>query len=306
MSRYWVMAPVQSKPAELFDKVWQFDLAQNVISIGWDQLGDVTAMTIDELGEAVATTFPDKPSQTKGLITNMIWAFYHEIRPGDYIVARRGRKTLASVGEVTGTATYDPGKNPYIHHPGFIDVDWQTEPRNKVFPSIVFPMHTLAEIPEEQYQSIVEGSEPPIDPPDIGPEVENTSEFVLERYLEDFIVSNFDTIFKGRLSVFVDSEGNEGQQYETDIGFIDVLAIEEDSNTFVVIELKKGRSSDRVVGQVLRYMGWVRRNLCTKGKNVRGLVICRDHDPKLTYALEMTNNIDVRYYSVSFALKESP
>jgi len=74
------MAPVESKPSDLFDNVWQFDLAQNVISIGWKQLGDVTAMTRDELAEAVARTYPDKPSQTKGLYTNMLWAFYHELQ----------------------------------------------------------------------------------------------------------------------------------------------------------------------------------------------------------------------------------
>lgn len=54
MPRYWVMASVESKPADLFDKVRQFDLAQNLISIGWKQLGDVTAMTGNELAEAVA------------------------------------------------------------------------------------------------------------------------------------------------------------------------------------------------------------------------------------------------------------
>jgi hypothetical protein len=53
-------------------------------------------------------------------------------------------------------------------------------------------------------------------------------------------------------------------------------------------------------------MGWVKKNLCTHGQSVKGLVICRDYDPKLTYALEMTNNIDVRYYSVSFKLTEAP
>jgi hypothetical protein len=50
----------------------------------------------------------------------------------------------------------------------------------------------------------------------------------------------------------------------------------------VVIELKKGRPSDQVVGQVLRYMGWVKKHLCTNGQAVKGLVICRDHDPKST------------------------
>ena len=33
MPRYWLIAPVRAQPPELFDKVWQFDLANNVISI---------------------------------------------------------------------------------------------------------------------------------------------------------------------------------------------------------------------------------------------------------------------------------
>ena len=306
MPRYWVMAPVESKPADLFDKVWQLDLAQNVISIGWKELGDVSSMTRDELAEMVAKTYPDKPSQTKGLYTNMLWTFYHEMLPGDYVIARRGRKTLAGIGKIIGPAVFSPSRNQLVEHSGIIDVTWQAEPRYKSFPSIVFPMHTLAEFSEEQFRSVVEGSGPPIAPSEAESEVEDPGEFVLEKYLEDFIVSNFDTIFKGRLHIFEDSKGNDGQQYATDIGPIDILAIEEKAKAFVVIELKKGRPSDRVVGQILRYMGWVKRNLCENGQTVKGLVICRDHDPKLTYALEMTHNIDVRYYSVSFKLKENP
>ena len=118
-------------------------------------------------------------------------------------------------------------------------------------------MHTLAEFSGEQFRSIVEGSGPPIAPPGDEPEVEDPSEFVLEKYLEDFIVSNFATIFKGHLRIFEDAEGNDGQQYATDIGPIDILAVDAQSKALVVIELKKGRPSDRVVGQILRYMGWV-------------------------------------------------
>ncbi|MDI6768951.1 MAG: endonuclease NucS [Anaerolineales bacterium] len=130
--------------------------------------------------------------------------------------------------------------------------------------------------------------------------------FVLEKYLEDFIASNFHAIFKGELEIYEDAEGNDGQQYSTEIGTIDILSIEPRSNSFVVIELKKGRPSDQVVGQILRYMGWVKQNLCKSGQGVKGLVVCRDPDPKLSYALEMTNNIDVRYYSISFKLREVP
>lgn len=306
MPRYWVIAPVESKPPELFDKVWQFDLVNNLISIGWKQLGDVSKMSREELSEAVASTYPGKPPATKGLYANMIWAFYHEIGPGDFVIARRGRKTLAAVGKVSQSASYAPGKNPAHGHPNFLGVVWQDQPRDKVFPSVVFPMHTLAELSEEQFHSLLEGSGGQLVPPEAPEAIEDPNAFVLEKYLEDFIVNNFDTIFKGELKIYEDAEGNDGQQYATDIGPIDILAVEPKSKSFVVIELKKGRPSDQVIGQVLRYMGWVKKNLCTNGQAVKGLVICRDPDPKLSYALEMTNNIDVRYYSVSFKLREAP
>jgi restriction system protein len=305
MSRYWVIAPFESKPSEVFDKVWQFDIANDFISIGWNELGDVSQMSREELFEAVTSTYPKKPQQTKGLYANMIWAFYHEISPGDFVIARRGRKILAAVGKVSESALYSPQKSPAHDHSSFLKVSWQEQPRGKTFPGVVFPMHTLTEISEEQFRNFVEASGQPAlveDPAS----VEDPNEFVLEKYLEDFIVSNFDTIFKGQLKIYEDAEGNDGQQYSTDIGPIDILAVETKSKSFVVIELKKGRPSDQVVGQILRYMGWVKKNLCTNGQSVKGLIICREPDPKLSYALEMTINIDVRYYNVSFKLSETP
>jgi len=310
MPRYWVIAPFQSNNPELFDKVWQFDLTNGVISIGWGRLGDISKISRDELADAVAAGCPDSPPQTKGLIANMLWAFYHEIAPDDFVIARRGQKTLAAVGTVTGSATYSPGRNPLLAaperlHPNFLQIQWQGAPRDKIFPTIVFPRHTLTELSKDKYDSLVEGSGPLPEDSDASEAVENRGEFVLEKYLEDFIVSNFDTIFKGELKIYEDTEENEGQQYATDIGPIDILATEPRSKTFIVIELKKGRPSDQVVGQTLRYMGWIKMNLCTNGQAVKGLIICHDPDPRLSYALEMAKDIDVRYYSVSFKLHDT-
>ena len=305
MPRYWVIAPVESKPPELFDRVWDFDLANNCISIGWNNLGDFSKLSKDALAAKIAKAFPEKPAQTKSLITNMNWSFFHEIAPGDIIIARRGRKILAAVGQVTSRATYSPGKSPVHTDSHFIQVDWQNSPRNKAFDTVVFPMHTLAEFTEDQYRAVVsEKPEPPI--PGEPDAVTDRTEFVLEKYLEEFIVSNFDAIFKRQLELYTDSEGNVGQQYTTEIGPIDILAFEPKTKTFVVLELKKGRPSDQVVGQVLRYMGWVKQNRCTKGQSVRGVVICRDRDTKLLYALAMVNNVEVKYFQVSFELRDTP
>ena len=231
MPRYWVIAPVEAKSPDL-DKVWQFDIANNLISIGWSELGDIAKMSREALSNAVVAAFPDKPPPTKGLIVNMLWAFYHEIGPGDFVIARRGRKTLAAVGKVVRTGFYAPGKNPFLappdySHRNFLEVEWQAQPRDKVFPTLVFPMHTLIEHfggsvsqtpgrPEYQQLYI---PEPPT-------EAIDQNAFVLEKYLEEFIVSNFETIFKGKRHIYEDAEGADGQQYTTDIGLIDILAVE--------------------------------------------------------------------------------
>jgi predicted Mrr-cat superfamily restriction endonuclease len=117
MPRHWIIAPVESDPADVFNRVWDFDRANGMITIGWGELGDVSKMSRQELLEAVTNSDPKKPPQTRALIANMLWAFHHEIGVGDFIIARRGRKVLAGVGEVSKPASYSPGINPYIDHP---------------------------------------------------------------------------------------------------------------------------------------------------------------------------------------------
>ncbi|MBU0527944.1 EVE domain-containing protein [Candidatus Micrarchaeota archaeon] len=132
--------------------------------------------------------------------------------------------------------------------------------------------------------------------------IEDKGLFVLEKYLQDFIVSNWDNIdFGQKLRIYQDDDGNPGPQYTTDVGYIDILAIDE-KNNFVVIELKKGRESDKVVGQLLRYIGWVKKNLATKDQGVQGIIICKDLDEKLEYAVSAVSNISIKRYSMSFKL----
>ena len=93
-----------------------------------------------------------------------------------------------------------------------------------------------------------------------------------------------------------------GQQFPSDTGPIDILAISKDQNTLLVVELKRGRASDVVVGQIQRYMGYVKEELAEAQQEVRGIIIALEDDLKLTRALSVTNNIDFYRYSVSFKL----
>lgn len=297
MTRYWVIAPYNAERIEIWETVWQYDLANNTIAIGWNQLGDISRYNEQQLKGAIEDTYADKLPASKTNLFNTMWRFYNEIAKGDIVIARRGLKQIAAVGTVMQTAYYDPekgrervGEATDHFYANFIGVQWHDQPRDYQFGNIVFSMQTMYEISEEKYNDL----KPPNG-------TDEQAEFILEKYLEEFIVSNFDRIFKGRLAPFTDDKGGP-QQYSTEIGNIDILAREPNTDSFVVIELKKGRPSDKVIGQILRYMGWVKENLCTGNQQVKGIIICKEADAKLEYALKMMNNIELKRYRVDFEL----
>lgn len=130
-----------------------------------------------------------------------------------------------------------------------------------------------------------------------------------ESLLEDFLVSNwrpakfFGTEFSD-LEILKDAGGEIiGQQYDTKgIGIIDLLCIDRKTGEYCVLELKRGsESSDDVVGQLTRYMGWVKANL-GKGKNVKGIIVGGGFDEKLRYAVSIIPNTHIAIYEMHFNL----
>jgi restriction system protein len=133
--------------------------------------------------------------------------------------------------------------------------------------------------------------------------IEDASTFALEKHLEDFLVANWAQTDLGRAYDIYTEEGELiGQQYPSDTGPIDILAISKDRQTLLVVELKRGRASDVVVGQIQRYMGYVLAELATEEQIVRGAIIALEDDLKLRRALSVTTNIDFYRYQVSFKL----
>jgi restriction system protein len=135
------------------------------------------------------------------------------------------------------------------------------------------------------------------------PDVEDVSVFALEMHLEDFLVKNWGTTILGKThNLYVVEGESTGQQFPTDTGPIDILAISKDGSELLVVELKRGRASDRVVGQIQRYMGYVAMEMAEEGQTVRGVIIALEDDLRLKRALSVAPNIDFYRYQVSFSL----
>jgi len=128
--------------------------------------------------------------------------------------------------------------------------------------------------------------------------------FGLESHLEDFLIDNWDkTIFGKEYSLIYDEGDLYSQQYQTEVGPIDILALSKDKNEYLIIELKKGKPSDYVVGQILRYMSWIKKNLA-QDKSVKGCVVVLEADDKLKYSLMNQQNIVLYTYKVDFHLSK--
>lgn len=129
--------------------------------------------------------------------------------------------------------------------------------------------------------------------------------FALEHHLRDFLAENLHTIRVNgrRVRLFVDATGRDGVEYPTDIGVIDLLALDEDDG-FVVFELKRASVADRAVGQLARYMGWVKHTI-GRDKAVRGVVVARSIDNRLRFAASVIPEIHLFEYTVEFLLHEA-
>lgn len=143
------------------------------------------------------------------------------------------------------------------------------------------------------------------EPDEAASEADRSPAFSLEYQLRDFIASNLSNIdFNGRrLSLYVDPSGRDGVEYPSAVGPIDILAVDEESS-FFVFELKRANSPDRALGQLARYMGWVKETI-GKGKGVYGAIIAKTVSDNLKYATTVMPNVSLFEYEVAFSRRRS-
>ena len=129
--------------------------------------------------------------------------------------------------------------------------------------------------------------------------------FALEYQLRDFLSQNLDSVkVRGsHLKLFVDPTGRDGVEFQTPVGAIDILAVD-NSGAFFVFELKRARSPDHAIGQLARYMGWLKQTLARETE-VHGVIVAKEIGPKLRYAASVIPNVNLLEYQIEFTLREA-
>jgi restriction system protein len=247
---------------------------------------------------------PGKTKISAGLACGALWTVAKGMRMADIVLCPDGTGAYR-VGEIAGEYQYAPGQ--VLPHRR--SVRWLSRPIDRAAMSDTLrnssgSIGTVSDVSHhrEEIERLIAGASPPTIV-STDPTVEDPAAFALERHLEDFLVQNWAQTELGKEYDIFEEEGEKvGQQYETDTGPIDVLAIRKDKKELLVLELKKGRASDVVVGQLLRYMGYALQELAEQGQTVRGVIIALEDDPRLRRALAATSNIAFYRYQISFKL----
>lgn len=300
---YWVISMVADD-----ENYAQRAAAGGFVALGWREVNldlspflnlektDFVEKTIDVFSKA----YPDRTKASLASAMSQLYRFLNVIQPGDIIFLRDTENGVFHVGRVESAYIYKQEGyegTPFQHARV---VTWlRTIERTKFsqpFLNAAGSALTLFSISDrfEEIESVMGGD---------SEEARDLEEFGMEAHLEDFIVDNWSKLAEFKNYQIYKEDGVEtGKQYTTQIGRIDILARSLDGKEWLVIELKKGKTSDDVVGQTLRYIGWIQKNEAGKDETVRGLIIAGKEDEKLMYALHTLQNVGFMTYSVQFNL----
>ena len=143
--------------------------------------------------------------------------------------------------------------------------------------------------------------------PDLGSEEDDENgqslegkEFAYERDLQNFLAKNLSLIDKG-LRLY-EEEDITGIEFPVGSRRVDILAVDK-KNAYVVIELKVSKGYDRVIGQLLRYMGWIKKYHADSDQKVRGVIVAREISEDLLLACSEIPDIELYEYELSISLR---
>ncbi len=287
-------------------------LAENIVGVNFAIQQDLT----NELPEswqafnrefipAYRAIMPDKSKVAAGLACAMLWTVCKGMQTGDRVLCPDGTGKY-HVAEITGDYAYAAGQALPHRRP----VRWLGSVQNvDMSDALRHSCNSIATLCKlfkhhEELETLLgdlDDDEPTILTND--ETIENPYNFALETHLEEFLVQNWSQTELGKRYDLYEEDGEiAAQQVATDTGPLDLLAISKDKRELLVIELKKGRAADVVVGQILRYMGYVASELAEPNQTVKGVIIAPEEDLRLRRALSMTPNITFYRYQVSFKL----
>lgn len=152
-TRYWLYAAGDGSAN------WESDYANGVMAIGWSGMGDLmTYSSKEEMRRKMKALYGDKGSYKNQV--HATWQFANELKPGDIVFVKRGRKQIIGRGIVEGEYVYDPERGDFcnIRTVHWTDKGEWEHPEQSVIKALtdITPYTDYV----KQLQSIIDGDKP--------------------------------------------------------------------------------------------------------------------------------------------------
>ena len=120
-TKYWKISPGEN--------AWNWKKCKNsgVITIGWDDLGDISELNRNQFNKKRDELIKKFPDWTKNGV-DQVWKFAKNIKAGDYIIANQGTSNVLGIGMVTGEYFFIKGERYDHHRP----IDWVDTKKRKI------------------------------------------------------------------------------------------------------------------------------------------------------------------------------
>jgi len=125
--------------------------------------------------------------------------------------------------------------------------------------------------------------------------------YIEAKHLRHYLAKNLELIEDG-LELYVDIFGNDGVEYPTDFGPIDILCIDR-NGVFVIIEILCEGVADACSGQLLKHRAWIKRHLAY-GKSLRSYLVGSSIPENVRYSLADLDDVFLKEYDLSIRLKD--
>lgn len=311
--RYWIVnCPVLYAPG-----VWTTWYRENCVALGW----------------------PPPTSRLEGPTDSQGWEYARsrakQIKPGDYVIPYLMKWRLGPLARVVDVRIRDEewaptvpkgqySLNPHEGEQGRrIQVAWQGDQNPPFGKAAVIPpenrkgggetKHSLEELTEERFkllQRILADPQNWVDfPADVQPEVippevaapAAATVTGLETEVRRFLARNLHLVEPG---LRPHPDYPEVEEYVTDVGRLDLFC-EDAAGRPVVIEVKAAEPTDQAVGQIARYLGWIKETY-PDAPGVRGVLLAPSVQWVGVKAVQRAvPGLEIRRYRISCTV-ESP
>jgi hypothetical protein len=158
MKSTWAIAPYENN--EHWEEIWQFDRANNVISIGWSWLGNVIGLDENQIRRKIKTQHPEYKSRKIEHIIGQ-FRFLHEIEVGHRILARKGLMQIRGLGVVTKIHYFDSTKAAKLNiddydFRNFLSVRWLEDFEPIDFKKKVFHRNAIMPVTDAKILTTIE------------------------------------------------------------------------------------------------------------------------------------------------------